>query len=524
MDFDTFWTRASQQPGHVALIDDSGRTIRAGDLLASANQVVHGLRALGLRPGDVVAAVLPNCPASYEILLAVQQAGWYLVPINFHLIRPEIAYILQDCEARVLIFHHQFAATCAAAVREAGLPADRVFVVGAERSDDPDSGTGFQPYSALKAGQPTALPDDRSLGGIMNYTSGTTGRPKGVRRALAGTPPEESDLGAALVTGYRVDPDATDDVHLLACPWYHTAPLVMSMPSLHLGHTVVIMDRFDAARCLDLVERHRVTLTHMVPTQFVRLLALPEEVRQQADVSSLRHVIHGAAPCSPDVKRRMIDWWGTVLDEYYASTEGVGGTIIFSDEWLAKPGSVGKPRTNNQIVILDDDGTVLPPGQVGTIYSIPRTEFEYFKDREKTERSRQGQYRTVGDVGYLDEDGYLFLSDRKSDMIISGGVNIYPAEVEMALFGHPKVLDAAVFGIPNDEWGEEVKAVVAPVTGAEPGDALAADLLAFLETRLARYKLPRSIDFLAELPRDPNGKLYKRKLREPSWAGRERAI
>jgi long-chain acyl-CoA synthetase len=387
-----------------------------------------------------------------------------------------------------------------------------------------DVGSAFRPYVSLKAGQPTALPEHRSLGGIMNYTSGTTGRPKGVRRALASTAPEESDLGAALVTGYRVDPDATDDVHLLACPWYHTAPLVMSMPSLHLGHTVVIMERFDPARCLDLIGRHRVTLTHLVPTQFVRLLALPEEVRQQADVSSLRHVIHGAAPCSPDVKRRMIDWWGPVLDEYYASTEGVGGTIIFSDEWLAKPGSVGKPRASSQIVILDDGGAVLPPGQVGTIYSIPRTEFEYFKDREKTERSRQGEYRTVGDVGYLDADGYLYLSDRKSDMIISGGVNIYPAEVEMALFGHPKVLDAAVFGIPNDEWGEEVKAVVAPVPGVDPGDALAADLLAFLETRIARYKLPRSIDFMAELPRDPNGKLYKRKLREPYWAGRQRTI
>ena len=284
------------------------------------------------------------------------------------------------------------------------------------------------------------------------------------------------------------------------------------------------MDRFDPERALDLIERHRVTITHMVPTQFVRLLALPDEVKQRADMSSLRHVIHGAAPCAPDVKRRMIDWWGPVLDEYYASTEGVGGTIIFSDEWLRKPGSVGKPRTPGQIVILDDDGNVLPPGEVGTIYSIPRTAWSYYKDAEKTASARHGDYATVGDVGYLDEDGYLYLSDRKSDMIISGGVNIYPAEVEMALFGHPKVLDVAVFGIPNDEWGEEVKAVVAPASGAEPGEALTADLLGYLEGRIARYKLPRSIDYLAELPRDPSGKLYKRKLREPYWAGRHRAI
>jgi long-chain acyl-CoA synthetase len=523
MAFDTFWTRARRQPGRAALIDADGRTISAGDLLAGANRLVHGLRALGLRPGDVVAAVLPNCPEAYEIFLAVQQAGWYLVPINFHLVGPEIAYILQDCEARVLIFHARFAAACEAAVAEAGLPPDRVFVL-----DGDPTGSGARPYESLKAGQPTALPGDRSLGAVMNYTSGTTGRPKGVRRPLAGTPPEESDLGAALVTGYRVDPDATDDVHLLACPWYHTAPLIMSAPSLHLGHPVVIMERFDPARCLDLIARHRVTLTHMVPTQFVRLLALPDDLRQRADISSLRHVIHGAAPCSPDIKRRMIDWWGPVLDEYYASTEGVGGTIIFSDEWLAKPGSVGRPRNAGQLVVLDDDGEPLPPGRIGTIYSIPRTELEYFleyfKDRDKTERSRQGVYRTVGDVGYLDDDGYLYLSDRKSDMIIAGGVNIYPAEIEMALVGHPRVLDAAVFGIANDEWGEEVKAVVAPVPGAEPGDALAADLLRFLETRIARYKLPRSFDFLPALPRDPNGKLYKRILREPYWAGRERTI
>jgi long-chain acyl-CoA synthetase len=358
----------------------------------------------------------------------------------------------------------------------------------------------------------------------MSYTSGTTGRPKGVRRALADAAPDETDLGAALVNGYGVDPSSTDDVHLLCCPWYHTAPLVMSTPSMHLGHPVVIMERFDPQTLLELVERHHVTISHMVPTQFVRLLSLPEDVRERSNVSSLRHVIHGAAPCSPDVKRQMIDWWGPVLDEYYASTEGVGGTIIFSEEWLAKPGSVGKARNGNEIVILDDLGEPLPPGEVGTVYSVPRQEFEYFKDGEKTERSRHGKYRTVGDVGYLDADGYLYLSDRKSDMIISGGVNIYPAEVEMALIAHPKVLDVAVFGIPNDEWGEEVKAVVAPAPGVPPNDALVAELLDYLEGRIARYKLPRSIDFLPELPRDPSGKLYKRKLREPYWAARQRAI
>ena len=516
MAYDNFWTRAARQPQHVALIEPGGRTVPTGDLLASANRLVHGLRTHGLAPGDVIAAVLPNGPEAYELYLAMQQAGWYLVPINYHLVGPEIAYILQDCGARVFVAHERYARACTAAVEEAGFPTSHAFAVGTI--------PGFQPYASLKDGQPASTPADRALGSVMNYTSGTTGRPKGVRRDLPGSPPEETDLGAALVTGYNVDPDATDDVHLLACPWYHTAPLIMSAPSLHLGHTVVIKDRFDPERALDLIERHRVTITHLVPTQFVRLLALPDEVKQRADTSSLRHVIHGAAPCAPDVKRRMIDWWGPVLDEYYASTEGVGGTIIFSDEWLKKPGSVGKPRTPGQIVILDEDGNVLPPGQVGTIYSIPRTAWSYYRDPEKTANARHGDYATVGDVGYLDEDGYLYLSDRKADLIISGGVNIYPAEVEMALFGHPKVLDVAVFGIPNDEWGEEVKAVVAPAPGAEPGAALTADLLGYLEGRIARYKLPRSIDYLPELPRDPSGKLYKRKLREPYWVGRRRSI
>jgi long-chain acyl-CoA synthetase len=516
MAFDNFWARAQREPDRVALIEADARTVSAGALLASANQVVHGLRALGLKPGAVVAAVLPNGRAAYELVLAIQQAGWYLVPINYHLVGPEVAYILQDCEASAYVFHERYAEVCEAAVAEAGIPAERAFVVGAR--------PGFPTYESLKAGQPTTLPADRVLGATMSYTSGTTGRPKGVRRALATASPDETDLGAALVNGYGVDPTATDDVHLLCCPWYHTAPLVMSAPSMHLGHPIVIMERFDPQHLLELVERYRVTITHMVPTQFVRLLALPEDVRRRYDASSLRHVIHGAAPCSPEVKRQMIDWWGPVLDEYYASTEGVGGTIIFADEWLRKPGSVGKARNGNEIVIMDELGTILPPGEVGTVYSVPRQEFEYFKDAEKTERTRQGKYRTVGDVGYLDEDGYLYLSDRKSDMIISGGVNIYPAEVEMVLIAHPKVLDVAVFGIPNDEWGEEVKAAVVPVAGAEAGDSLTSDLLTFLESRIARYKLPRSIDFLPELPRDPSGKLYKRKLREPYWAGRQRAI
>jgi long-chain acyl-CoA synthetase len=304
--------------------------------------------------------------------------------------------------------------------------------------------------------------------------------------------------------------------------------MVMVAPSMHLGHPVVIMDRFNPEQALELIERYRVTITHLVPTQFVRLLGLPEDVRKRFDVSSLRHVIHGAAPCAPDVKRQMIEWYGPVIDEYYASTEGVGGTIIFSDEWLAKPGSVGKPRNTTKIVIMDDEGNILPPGEVGTVYSttMGREPFEYYKDPEKTAKSRRGEYRTVGDMGYLDEDGYLFLSDRKADMIISGGVNIYPAEIESVLITHPKVADVAVFGIPNTEWGEEIKAIVEllPDKRADDPNSVRTELLEFLQGRIARYKLPKSIDFMEALPRDPNGKLYKRRLRDPYWAGQQRAI
>jgi long-chain acyl-CoA synthetase len=515
---ENFWALAAANPEKIAIVDNDERPHSNREVLAAVNQLSHGLRSLGLTRGDSIAAMLPNSPEAMEIYLAMQQIGLYLTPINYHLVGPEIAYILSDCEAKAFVVHERYADVVHHALEETGFPADSVFSVGDMH--------GVKPLADLTADQPTTAPADRTLGSIMNYTSGTTGRPKGVRRPLPPTPVDEADLGGAL-TGYGVGRDETDNVHLLACPWYHTAPMVMVAPSLHRGHLVFTMDRFEPERTLELIDRYKVTITHLVPTQFVRLLALPNDVRQRYDVSSLRHVIHGAAPCSPDVKRRMIEWFGPVLDEYYASTEGVGGTIIFSDEWLRKPGSVGKPRNTTTIVVMDEDGNILPAGQVGTIYSttMGREPFEYYKDPDKTAKSRRGQYRTVGDVGYLDDDGYLFLSDRKSDMIISGGVNIYPAEIESVLITHPRVADVAVFGVPNPEWGEEVKAVVELLPGSptEP-DSMRADILAFLSGRIARYKLPRSIDFMDALPRDPNGKLYKRRLRDPYWAGQQRAI
>jgi long-chain acyl-CoA synthetase len=521
--FDNFWGFSEKHPNHVAVIEVDGTQVSQAEFLAGVNQLSNGLQALGLQRGDSIAAMLPNSIEAMELYLAMQQIGLYLTPINFHLVGPEIAYILQDCEARVFIAHQRYADVWRLAIEETGFATDRVFSVGS------DGGDNWRGYAELKSGQPTTPPSNRSLGAVMNYTSGTTGRPKGVRRPLPTTRIEDTDLGAAL-NGYRVPPDEPDNVHLLACPWYHTAPMVMAAPSMHRGHALVILDRFQPQQALELIERYRVTITHLVPTQFVRLLSLPLEERERYDVGSLRHVIHGAAPCAPEVKRQMIEWFGPVIDEYYASTEGVGGTIIFSDEWLSKPGSVGKARNDNKIVVMDDDGNLLPAGQIGTIYSLSanRVPFEYFKDPEKTEKSKRGEYRTVGDVGYLDADGYLFLSDRKADMIISGGVNIYPAEVENLLITHPRVADVAVFGIPNAEWGEEVKAVVELLPGkrapGETDEQVRTELLDFLQGRIARYKLPRSIDFLDALPRDPNGKLYKRRLRDPYWAGQQRAI
>jgi long-chain acyl-CoA synthetase len=345
-----------------------------------------------------------------------------------------------------------------------------------------------------------------------------------VRRALQDVDPETGggSFGGMLYL-FGLQP-FDDNVHIVGSPLYHTAVLVFSGAAIHIGHTLVVMDKWTPRQMLHLIDKYRVTNTHMVPTQFVRLLGVPEDERARYDVSSLRHMIHAAAPCPPDVKRQMLEWWGPVIDEYYAASEG-GGTYVFAEEWLEHPGTVGRKWPFSEVAILDDDGNELAPGEIGTVYMHMHTgNFEYFKDKEKTDKSFRGKFFTVGDAGYLDADGWLFLSDRKIDMIISGGANIYPAEIESELIMHPKVADVAVFGIPHDDWGEEVKAVVEPVEGVEGSPGLEAEILDWAKTRLARFKTPKSIDFTDEMPRDPNGKLYKRKLRDPYWEGRERAI
>ena len=509
------WAIAEATPDRTAVIEPDGTTVSYAGLAALADRYGRGLQALGLRPGDAVAGMLPNSTESLALFFAAAQTGLYFVPVNWHLTAAEVAYILTDSGAGAFVAHERFGSVAAEAAQAAGIDPGARFAAGTV--------AGFTPLTALGA-DGEGRPDPRTAGAPMVYTSGTSGRPKGVRRALTGEDPDKVPPAALWFFGIFGLAPFDGNVHLCCSPLYHTAVLNFATNSVQLGHQVVLMDRFEPQEMLRLIERYRVTHTHMVPTQFRRLLALPRPVRDRYDVSSMRAAIHSAAPCPPDVKRQMIDWWGMVITEYYAASEG-GGTGITAQEWLARPGSVGKAWLGTEVRVLDADGNHAPTGEPGLVYMRMGTStFDYHKDEEKTRASRARDMFTVGDIGYLDADGYLFLCDRKSDMIISGGVNIYPAEIEAALAGHPAVDDVAVFGIPHEEWGEEIKAVIQPVCGAEPGPALTADLLAYLDGRLARFKLPKTIDYVTELPRDPNGKLYKRRLRDPYWANRDRAI
>jgi long-chain acyl-CoA synthetase len=508
------WAIAASSPARTAVIQPDGQAVSYAELASLADRYGRGLQALGLSPGSTVAGLLPNGTAAIALYFAAIQTGLYVVPVNWHLTGAEVAYILGDCGAGAFVAHERFAAVAVQAADAAGITAR--FAVG----DVP----GFEPLASLGSDGSPARPDPRTLGAPMLYTSGTSGRPKGVRRPLTGADPDEAPRMAAWFFGLFGLAPYDGHVHLCCSPLYHTAVLNFATISIQLGHPVVLMDRFEPVEMLALIERHAVTHSHMVPTQFRRLLALPEPVRAQYGVSSLRAMIHSAAPCPQEVKRRMLEWWGPVVVEYYAATEG-GGTSITAQEWLLRPGSVGLPWLGSQIRVLDDDGHDVPAGQTGLVYMrMGTSSFEYHQDAEKTRASRAGNMFTVGDIGYLDSEGYLYLCDRGSDMIISGGVNIYPAEIEAELACHPAVADVAVFGIPHEDWGEEIKAVVEPVAGAAAGPKLTGELLAFLDGRIAKFKLPRTIDYVRELPRDPNGKLYKRRLRDPYWAGRERAI
>ena len=510
-----FWRRAEQDPGWTALIEPDGTRVTAGELLARANQLTHVLRALGLRPGDGIAAVLPNGSPALEVYLAALQGGWYYTPINWHFTASEIAYIVADCEAKAFFVHERYAAAGGAAAAAAGVPRTGRLGYGAV--------PGFTPVPDLLAGQPASRPANRTAGSTMHYTSGTTGRPKGVRRPLSGLDPDEAaELTAALLQLFGVQA-GQPHVHLVTSPNYHTAVTLFGASASHLGHTLAYLDGWDAEQALACVERYRVTSTHMVPTHFKRMLALPAGTRQRYDLSSMRWLLHAAAPCPVPLKRAMLDWWGPVVYEYYAATEG-GGTLATPQDWRDRPGTVGRAWPVSQVMIADDDGTECPPGQPGTVYLRMGLDFEYKGDPAKTEASRLRGFFTAGDIGYLDQDGYLFLCDRKSDVIISGGVNIYPAEIEAELIMHPAVADVAVFGIPDDDWGERVMAVVQPADGQPASPDLAAGILASLDGKLARLKWPAAIDFIGEMPRDPSGKLLKRRLRERYWQPAGRSI
>lgn len=513
-----FWKLAGENPDGLAIVEADGTELSNADVLARVNQLSHALRALGAQDGDVVATMTFNSAALLEIYMAAVQVGLYITPINNSLAAPEVSYILENCEAKAFFAADRFAERAAKAADMAGLPADaRIATHG--------SIEGFRTLDEFAEGQPTTTPEDRLSGAAMQYTSGTTGQPKGVRRKLSGLDPETMATLMSMLPSMFGITARGNGVHLVSSPLYHTAVMIYATTAMHLGHPVVLMDKWDAEGTLQRIQDYKCTYTHMVPTQFNRLLMLDEEARAQYDVSSMTQAIHAAAPCPPDVKRKMLDWWGPVIWEYYAASEG-GGTIASPEDWLAHPGTVGNAWPTSDIKILDDDMNELPTGEVGTIYMFMMAgqEFEYYKDKEKTEKNRFDNYFTVGDVGYLDEDGFLFLSDRKIDMIISGGVNIYPAEIEATLISAPGVADVAVFGIPHEDWGEEVKAVVELQDDVEADDAALQAIVDYAAENLARYKQPKTVDFIDAMPRDASGKLYKRKLRYPYWEGKDRAI
>jgi long-chain acyl-CoA synthetase len=503
---------AATRPDKPAFImAGSGATVTYRELDDRSNQLAQLLHDRGIGFRDHVAIFLDNNPRYLEVVWAAQRSGIYFTPINFHFNADEVAYIVENCDARAF-----FTTTALGEVaREltGKLPPSVETRMVADGPLD-----GYERLEESIAAYPTAPLAEELEGHAMMYSSGTTGRPKGIRYVLdrkpVGTPdPALAGFGAT----YGIDEDA---VYLSPAPLYHAAPLQFCIAVNRFGGTNIILEHFDPEACLAAIEQYRVTHAQFVPTMFVRMLKLPEEVRAKYDVSSLKIAIHAAAPCPVEIKRRMIEWWGPIIFEYYSSTEGMGSTMITSEEWLAHPGSVGKPFFTS-IHILDEEGTELPAGVPGVVWFEPgeRTmRFEYHKDPAKTESTREEHgWSSVGDIGYLDDDGYLYLTDRRDFMIVSGGVNIYPQEAENLLITHDKVMDAAVFGVPDTEMGERVHAVVQPIDMSDAGPQLERELIGFCREHLAHYKCPKAIDFEAELPRQPTGKLYKRLLRDRYW-------
>ena len=506
---------AKTQPDRAAIImAGSGETITFAELDKRSNQVAQLLRARGVKIGDTVALCMENHPWFFCLTWGFQRAGLHYVGISSRLTPPEIAYILEDSGAKLLFGSAYLAPT----LDEVAKLAPQVEQL---RFDTPGPLSAEDALAAMPA---TPIADERA-GVDMLYSSGTTGQPKGVKLPLPEDPAidQANALVGLTMMAFGIKPDS---VYLSPAPLYHAAPLRWSMTIQKLGGTVVVMEKFDPELALAAIEKYQITDSQFVPTHFVRMLKLPEEVRRKYDVSTLKCAIHAAAPCPVPVKRAMIEWWGPVLYEYYAGTEGNGFTFVTSPEWLERPGTVGRALTGI-VRVCDESGDEVPRGTEGQIFFEPTegmVAFEYHNDPGKTADAKNKHgWSSLGDVGYEDADGYVFLTDRKSFMIISGGVNIYPQEIENLLVTHPKVADAAVIGAPDPDFGERVVAVVQPLDMAAAGPELADELIAYLAPQLSRVKMPRQIDFRAELPRELTGKLYKRHLRDEYKAAYEAA-
>ncbi len=503
---------ARTQPDRAAYImAATGETVTYRELDERSNQGAHLFRSLGLQTGDVVALLMDNNPRFFEIAWAAQRSGLYFACISAKLTAGEVEYIVRDCGAKLLIA----SAGVGPVVDE--LP-DRLDGVGLYMTSP--ARALYSSFEDARAQMPATPIADESAGTDMLYSSGTTGRPKGVKPPLTGQPidaPTALAMMAQGMFGFR-----PDSVYLSPAPLYHAAPLRWCMSVQRLGGAVVVMEKFEPETALALIERYRADCGQFVPTHFVRMLKLPQAVRDRYDVSSMRSAVHAAAPCPVPVKEQMIAWWGPVIHEYYAGTEGNGFCYIRAEDWLARKGSVGR-AVIGEVRICDDAGEPLPPRTEGVVHFANGPPLSYHNAPEKVaEGTNRHGWTTLGDVGWADEDGYLYLTDRKSFMIISGGVNIYPQEIENLLITHPAVADAAVIGAPDEEMGEKVVAVVQPLDWSQAGEALRADLMAFVRSNLSHVKSPRAIDFVPELPRQPTGKLYKRLIREAYW-GRQDA-
>jgi long-chain acyl-CoA synthetase len=502
---------AQRIPQTPALImAGSGETVTFLEMDQASNRGAHLLRSLGLKRGDAFALWSTNNARFHEITWAMQRSGLYMTPIASRLNANEAAYILSDCQARVLIVDAGVAAA-EDLVRQAATLCPAVEKIYAICGNLP----GIERWEVATASMPVTPIEDQSAGRPMIYSSGTTGRPKGVRMPLPETP-FDSPPFAMYVDAHPITPGS---VFIATAPMYHVGTLLMTLAEQQFGATIVLLEKFDAEKLLAAIEKYHAVRSQFVPTMFSRLLKLPKEVRERYDVSSLELAIHSAAPCPVEVKRQMIEWWGPVLFDIYGGTENAGATVIDSHEWLKKPGSVGRGYRST-IHICSEAGDELPVGETGLIYFDGGSDFSYFNDPEKTKDARNPSHptwRTFGDIGHVDEDGYLFLSDRRAFMIISGGVNIYPQEAENALVLHPDVQDVAVFGIPDSDMGEQVKAVVQPADWSKAGPALEAELIAYCKSQLASLKCPKTIDFEQTLPRDITGKMMKKDLRERYW-------